>query len=52
MEKIFHPNTTSKEYGSGIGLYMSSQIIKKHFGELQVKNQNNGAVFEILLQKS
>ncbi|MEA3290023.1 MAG: ATP-binding protein, partial [Campylobacterota bacterium] len=44
---IFKANVTTKEdgKGTGIGLYMSSQIAVKHNGELSVVNDNGGAKF-------
>ena len=44
---IFKANVTTKEEGkgTGIGLYMSSQIAQKHNGSLSVKNSNGGAKF-------
>ncbi len=46
---IFKPNVTTKETGkgTGIGLYMSSQIVKKHNGTISVHNTDSGAVFTI-----
>jgi len=52
MEDIFKANITTKEEGkgTGIGLYMSSQIAEKHNGTLSVSNTDNGAkfVFELV----
>ena len=44
---IFKANVTTKEdgKGTGIGLYMSSQIAKKHNGTLSAENVENGAKF-------
>jgi len=49
---IFKPNITTKAEGkgTGIGLYMSSQIVQKHHGVIEVKNANNGAVFRITIK--
>lgn len=48
---ILKPNVTTKEEGkgTGIGLYMSSQIVQKHQGTLEVANSDVGAVFTIKL---
>ena len=49
IKDIFKANITSKEEGkgTGIGLYMSTQIATKHDALLSVKNQNSGACFTI-----
>jgi len=49
LEDIFKANVTSKEEGkgTGIGLYMSTQIAAKHHATLTVKNQNEGACFTV-----
>jgi len=49
IPNIFKPNITTKAEGkgTGIGLYMSSQIVQKHNGTIDVKNVNAGAQFTI-----
>jgi signal transduction histidine kinase len=47
IDTIFNPRTTTKsdDKGSGIGLYVSTQIVEKHHGDLWVENVNDGAKF-------
>jgi signal transduction histidine kinase/ligand-binding sensor domain-containing protein len=54
MKKIFDPFFTTKapKEGSGLGLYISYNIIKDHKGFLKVINQNNHVVFKLLLPYS
>ena len=52
--KIFDPYFTTKEEGkgTGIGLYMSKMIIDQNMkGSLTVKNEGEGALFMIVLNK-
>lgn len=54
MPKIFDPYFTTKHesLGTGIGLYMSKNIITNYFhGTLEVINENQGAKFIITLPK-
>jgi PAS domain S-box-containing protein len=54
-EKIFkrfyrvHDKTANTFPGLGLGLYISSQIIKQHGGEIKVENNNPGSNFTFTL---
>jgi len=50
IDKIFDANFTLKPKGkgTGIGLYMSKQIVQKHHGEISVSNTSDGAKFRIV----
>ena len=52
LPHIFEANVTTKEkgQGTGIGLYMSAQIVKKMDGELSVANKEEGACFTIVFE--
>ena len=52
VNKVFEPYFTTKDTGTGIGLYMSKMIIDKDFnGLLSVANTEKGAKFTINLPK-
>jgi signal transduction histidine kinase len=49
---IFKPNITTKAEGkgTGIGLYMSSQIVQKHHGTISVQNVKSGSRFTVVIK--
>ncbi|MBD3800176.1 MAG: hypothetical protein IE886_01760 [Campylobacterales bacterium] len=51
LDEIFKPNFTTKrdDKGTGIGLYMSTQIAQKVQGSLTVENEASGALFRLEL---
>lgn len=50
IERIFDLHVTSKEEGSGLGLFMTKNIIEKRFGgTISVENKDGGACFTITL---
>lgn len=52
IEKIFESYFSTKDTGSGIGLYLVKVIIEKSFeGKIEVKNDKEGAIFTLFLEK-
>lgn len=51
MDQIFIPFFSTKEQGSGIGLSLSKQIMKKHKGDLKVRSeQGQGSSFFLVFR--
>jgi signal transduction histidine kinase len=47
---LFEPHFTTKEGGTGLGLFMSYGIVKEHQGQLLYEGSRRGAVFTVALQ--
>ena len=46
---LFEPHFTTKEGGSGLGLFMSYGIVREHQGDLLYSGSTRGAVFTVTL---
>ncbi len=50
MDRIWEPNVTTREAGSGLGLVIVRDIVSKHGGRIHVTSRpNEGATFTVLL---
>ena len=47
IEKVFIPFYTTKKKGSGIGLSLSKQIMKRHKGSIHFQSDDSGTIFFI-----
>ncbi len=53
LDKIFEPYFSTKEDGTGIGLYLSKVILEKSFqGNIKMQNIKEGVKFTLLLEKT
>ncbi|RKY73050.1 MAG: hypothetical protein DRQ14_04990 [Candidatus Latescibacterota bacterium] len=48
-EKIFHPFFTTKEKGSGLGLYIVRRIVRAHGGEVHLRSRPGRTSFVVFL---
>ncbi|WP_304621418.1 sensor histidine kinase [Poseidonibacter ostreae] len=52
-EKVFEPYFSTKEQGSGIGLYLVKLIVEESFeGKIELVNKKEGAKFTLFFEKS
>lgn len=47
--RLFEPHFTTKEDGTGLGLFMSFGIVREHQGQLLFEGGRRGAVFTVVL---
>jgi len=51
LEKVFDPYFSTKEMGTGVGLYMSQMIIQRNMGgEIKAENAGHGAKFSVITE--
>ncbi len=51
LDEIFEPFHTSKEEGSGLGLFVCYQYVKNNHGDIEIKsNENLGTTVKVYLK--
>lgn len=51
-QKMFQPFfTTKKETGTGLGLWVSKELVQRHGGKIQFRSSTSGTVFQVILPK-
>ena len=55
LEHVFEPFFTTKENGNGLGLWITSEIVKKHSGLMRIRSRSSGertgTIFSIFLPR-
>lgn len=53
LGRVFEPFFTTKETGTGLGLWVTSEIVKRHSGSIRVRSRSTGeragTIFSIFL---
>lgn len=53
ISKLFNPYFSTKEEGTGLGLFLSKQIIEESFkGKIEVENNNERVCFSLIIEKA
>ena len=51
LEKIFDPYFTTRQHGTGLGLYLAKRILENMDGSVQAENTGDGARFCLIVPK-
>jgi signal transduction histidine kinase len=52
LQTIFEPFVTTKQLGTGIGLFVCKQIVEKHNGSVQCESTEDWTKFIIVFKKN
>lgn len=47
-QRIFGRGVTSKKYGTGLGLWIARQIMRRHYGSIELRDYRHGGVTFVL----